>query len=575
MGQLLKNLKPYGKQIALVLVLLLAQAVSNLYLPDLNAQIINFGVARGDTAYILQRGAVMLVVALVSMACAFGSAYMSARVAMSFGRDLRSLVFRKVESFSQYEMNLFGMPTLITRSTNDAQQVQQLVAIGMSMMVLAPINCIGGIIMALNQDVPLSSVIAFAIPMMVILIFVLLKKAMPLFTSMQTKIDRVNQVVREKLSGVRVIRAFVKSKYEEERFDEANKDLMATTLKVQRMMAVMFPVVTLIMNLSSIALIWFGAFRVDSGAMPIGNLTALQSYVMQILMSIMMGMMMFVLLPRSMASAKRITEVLNTELSIKDEGSRAGIPAVHGRVEFQNVSFKYPGAEDDVLRDVSFEANPGETVAVIGSTGSGKSTLINLIPRFYDVGEGCVLVDGVDVRAYPEEQLQALIGFVPQKATLFSGTVADNLRYGKQDASDEELWHALETAQAAPFVRELEEGLGARVAQGGTNFSGGQKQRLSIARALVRRPEIYIFDDSFSALDFQTDAKLRSALAPETRDACVIIIGQRVSSIRSADRIVVLDDGAVAGVGTHEGLLETCKVYQEILESQMAREATA
>lgn len=575
MGQLLKNLKPYGKQIALVLVLLLAQAVSNLYLPDLNAQIINFGVARGDTAYILQRGAVMLVVALVSMACAFGSAYMSARVAMSFGRDLRSLVFRKVESFSQYEMNLFGMPTLITRSTNDAQQVQQLVAIGMSMMVLAPINCIGGIIMALNQDVPLSSVIAFAIPMMVILIFVLLKKAMPLFTSMQTKIDRVNQVVREKLSGVRVIRAFVKSKYEEERFDEANKDLMATTLKVQRMMAVMFPVVTLIMNLSSIALIWFGAFRVDSGAMPIGNLTALQSYVMQILMSIMMGMMMFVLLPRSMASAKRITEVLNTELSIKDEGSRAVIPAVHGRVEFQNVSFKYPGAEDDVLRDVSFEANPGETVAVIGSTGSGKSTLINLIPRFYDVGEGCVLVDGVDVRAYPEEQLQALIGFVPQKATLFSGTVADNLRYGKQDASDEELWHALETAQAAPFVRELEEGLGARVAQGGTNFSGGQKQRLSIARALVRRPEIYIFDDSFSALDFQTDAKLRSALAPETRDACVIIIGQRVSSIRSADRIVVLDDGAVAGVGTHEGLLETCKVYQEILESQMAREATA
>ncbi len=562
-----------------MIALLLVQAISNLYLPDLNADIINNGIAKGDTEYILRTGGIMLLVTLLLAACSVLSVYWGAKTAMSFGRDLRSNVFRKVQSFSQAEVERFGTPSLITRNTNDVQQVQMAVLMTLNVMISAPVMCIGGIIMALRQDVRLSTSIIIIAPVMGVIISVIMRKALPLFKSMQVKIDRLNQVVREKLAGVRVIRAFVKTDYEAKRFDEANLDLTATALTIHRMVALTMPALMLIVNISMAAIMWFGAHRIDSGAMPIGNLTAFIAYIMQILMAVMMATMMFVMIPRASASAERIVEVLDTEPSIgsPDAPEKTGLSttAAQSSVAFKNVEFTYPGAEAPVLQGISFDAHPGETTAIVGSTGCGKSTLINLIPRFYDVTGGAVLVDGVDIREMPEEDLRDKIGFVPQKAFLFSGTIASNLRYANPDATDDELWHALRIAQAADFVLEMPGQLEAPVSQGGTNLSGGQRQRIAMARALVKRPEIYVFDDSFSALDFKTDAALRAALQEEVDDAIVFIVAQRVSTVMNADRIIVLDRGEIVGIGTHDELMEECAVYREIVFSQLSEEEVA
>ncbi|HOO31119.1 MAG TPA: ABC transporter ATP-binding protein [Bacillota bacterium] len=579
MTRLLQYLKPYQKQLFLVMALLLVQAIANLYLPDLNADIINNGIARGDTEYILKTGGFMLLVTLLLAACSVVSVYWGSKTAMSFGRDLRSDVFRKVQSFSQAEVDQFGTPSLITRTTNDVQQVQMAVLITLNVMISAPVMCIGGIIMALRQDVPLSISIIVIVPVMAVVIGVIMRRALPLFKSMQVKIDRLNQVVREKLAGVRVIRAFVKTDYEEARFDEANLDLTTTALKINRMVAITMPLLMLIVNISMAAIMWFGAHRIDSGAMPIGNLTAFIAYTMQILIAVMMATVMFIMIPRASASAERILEVLETEPSISAPKApvalNPGTADSDASVEFRDVEFTYPGAETPVLRGISFIAYPGETTAIVGGTGCGKSTLINLIPRFYDVTGGSLLIDGVDIREIPEEDLRNKIGFVPQKAFLFSGTIASNLRYGKRDATDDELWHALRIAQAADFVAEMPGQLEAPVSQGGTNFSGGQKQRLAIARALVKRPKIYVFDDSFSALDFKTDAALRAALNDEVDDAIVFIVAQRVSTIMNAERIIVLDKGEIVGMGTHEELMKLCSVYREIVLSQLSEEEVA
>ncbi|MDI6713217.1 MAG: ABC transporter ATP-binding protein, partial [Anaerosomatales bacterium] len=501
--------------------------------------------------------------------------YFGAKTAMAFGRDLRSAVFRAVEGFSAAELNRFGTASLITRNTNDVQQVQMLVVMGLNIMILAPVMAIGGVIMALRQDVPLSGLLLVVIPLMGVVIGLALTKALPLFRQVQAKTDRINQVVREYLSGVRVIRAFVRTAHEQERFEAANADLTETALRVQRLFATVMPAMMVIFNLTTVAILLFGARRVDAGAMQVGNLTAFLAYMMQILISVMMAVLMFVMVPRAAASAERIVEVLETQPSIRDPEAPAAESEACGFVAFEGVSFRYPGAEHPVLCDVTFSAAPGEVTAIVGSTGSGKSTLINLIPRFYDATEGRVLVDCVDVRETPRERLWAQIGFVPQKAFLFSGTVADNLRFGKPDATDEELWHALEVAQAREFVEAMPQGLDTPIAQGGVSVSGGQRQRLAIARALVKKPDVYVFDDSFSALDFATDARLRKALRRETRDATVIIVAQRVSTIMDADRIVVLDQGRVVGIGTHAELLETCDTYREIVESQLTLEEIA
>lgn len=575
MMKLFRFLKPYWKQVVLVMVLVLLQAIANLYLPDLNANIINDGVAKGDTGFIMAEGTRMLVVALLLGVVSIISVYWGARTAMAFGRDLRHEVFHKVQSFSLAELNTFGAPSLITRTTNDVQQMQMLVVMSLNVMVMAPFMAIGGIIMAVRQDAPLSLLIAVVIPLLALILGFLLRNAMPLFKSMQQRIDRVNQVMREKLTGIRVIRAFVRSDFEERRFDVANRELSETMLGVGRLFAVMMPTVMAIFNLALVATMWFGGLRIDSGAMPIGNLTAFLTYIMQILMSVMMATLMFVMVPRAAASADRINEVLDTEPQITDPLEPV-VPEVRtGIVEFRDVEFRYPGAEDPVLCGISFTAEPGKTTAIVGSTGSGKSTLINLIPRFYDVTGGQLLIDGVDVRDMTQAELWSRIGFIPQAAFLFSGTVASNLRYGREDATEEELWHALDVAQGKGFVSALDDGLEAPITQGGTNVSGGQRQRLAIARALVKRPEVYVFDDSFSALDFKTDAALRTALARDTANATVIIVAQRVSTIMHADRIVVLDEGRIVGMGTHEELLGCCPTYGEIVRSQLTEEEVA
>jgi ATP-binding cassette, subfamily B, multidrug efflux pump len=571
-------LRAYTWPLAAVIVLLLMQAIGNLYLPTLNGDIINFGVAKGDNDYILRIGGFMLLVTLALGVASILAVYGGARISMGFGRDVRSAIFRKVESFSQVEVNHFGPASLITRNTNDVQQVQMVVFMALTLLISAPILIVGGIIMAIRQDVPLSGLLVVVLPIMVVFIGLVMVRAIPLFRAMQTKLDRINQVMRETLAGVRVIRAFVRTEHEEQRFDDANQDLFATSLRVNRLFAVTIPVMTGILNLSTVAVMWFGAIRVNSGDMPIGNLTAFLQYLMQILFSVLMAVFMFIFVPRAAVSAGRIQEVLDTEPMVRDPEhpvalpvSRAGAERLGATIEFRDVEFGYPGAEEPVIHDVSFMARPGETTAIVGSTGSGKSTLINLIPRLYDVTGGAVLVDGIDVRELDRTDLWARIGLIPQKAFLFSGTVASNLRYGDEQATDDDLWRALEIAQGREFVSEMDGGLDAPITQGGTNVSGGQRQRLAIARALVKQAPIFIFDDSFSALDFATDARLRAALARELGWATVIIVAQRVGTIMSADRILVMDHGRLVGSGTHTELLESNETYREIVYSQLTQ----
>ncbi|MBF9070317.1 ABC transporter ATP-binding protein [Streptacidiphilus fuscans] len=569
------HLRPYSRPITLLVLLQLVQTIATLYLPTLNADIIDNGVVKGDTGYILQTGGVMIGVTLAQVVCAIGAVYFGARTAMALGRDMRASVFNRVQEFSTREVGQFGAPSLITRSTNDVQQVQMLVLMTFTLMVSAPIMCVGGIIMALNQDVQLSTLLVAIVPILGVMIGIIVSRMRPLFRSMQERIDTVNRVLREQISGLRVIRAFVKDTHERDRFQAANDDLTDVGLRVGRLMALMFPLVMMVVNLSSVAVMWFGAHRIDSGGMQIGALTAFLSYLMQILMSVMMATFMFMMVPRAEVCAERIQEVLDTDTTVVPPSSPVRELSRHGFLELRGAEFRYPGAEASVLRDVTFTARPGETTAIIGSTGAGKTTLLNLIPRLSDATDGSVFVDGVDVRELDPALLARTIGLVPQKPYLFTGTVASNLRYGNPDATDEDLWAALETAQAKDFVSELAEGLNAPIAQGGTNVSGGQRQRLAIARALVRRPEIYLFDDSFSALDYATDARLRAALSQETSEATVVIVAQRVSTIRDADRIIVLDEGAVVGEGTHHELMDDNETYREIVLSQLTEEEAA
>jgi ATP-binding cassette subfamily B multidrug efflux pump len=576
MTRLLRRyLWPYRTQLLIVLFLVAVQALSNLYLPSLNADIINNGVSKGDTAYIIRVGTYMLLVTFLLGVCSIVAVYFGSKVAMSFGRDVRSAVFRKVMSFSQKETNVFGTPSLITRNTNDVQQVQMVLVMAFNIMIMAPIMMIGGVIMALRQDVPLSGILVVVIPLVIVVIASVALRALPMFRSMQKKTDRINQVMRETLSGIRVIRAFVRTGYEERRFEDANSDLTNTQLRVNRLFAIMIPFLFGIMNLTTVAVVWFGGLRIDSGGMEIGNLSAFLQYVMLILFSVMMAAMIFVMVPRAAAAAERIQQVLDTEASIVESATPTPLSAPRGVVEFSDVEFRYPGAEDAVLCGISFTARPGQTTAIIGGTGSGKSTLINLIPRFYDATSGSVRVDGIDVRDLRQEDLWSLIGVVPQKAFLFSGSVASNLRYGDESADDDALWRALSTAQAGDFVREMTDGLESQIDQGGTNVSGGQRQRLAIARAIVKRPKVFIFDDSFSALDFKTDQLLRAALHRDTADATVIIVAQRVGTIMHADQIVVLDSGSVVGIGTHDELMKNCETYREIVFSQLTQEEVA
>jgi ATP-binding cassette subfamily B protein len=570
-----KYLWPYRLPLSIVLVLVAIQALANLYLPSLNADIINNGVVKGDTNYIIRTGGFMLLVTLALGVCSIIAVYFGSMTAMSFGRDVRSAIFRKVMDFSQKDTNTFGTPSLITRNTNDVQQVQMVLVMAFNIMIMAPIMAVGGIIMALREDVPLSGVLVVVIPLVIGMIAIVAIKALPMFRSVQKKTDRINQVMRETLSGVRVIRAFVRTEHEEVRFDEANADLTRTQLRVNRLFAVMIPFLFGTMNLSTVAIVWFGGLRIDSGGMQIGNLSAFLQYVMLVLFSVMMAALIFVMVPRAAAAAERIQAVLDTEVDVCDPDDAVEIEDPHGVVEFEDVEFRYPGAEDPVLCGISFAARPGQTTAIVGSTGSGKTTLANLIPRFYDVTAGSVKLDGVDIRKLKLESLWRVIGVVPQKAFLFSGTVASNLRYGDESADDEMLWKALSIAQAKDFVEKMDGTLDAEIDQGGTNVSGGQRQRLAIARAIVRKPKVYIFDDSFSALDFKTDQQLRAALRHETKDATVIIIAQRVGTIMRADQIVVLDSGQIVGIGTHEQLMKSCETYQEIVYSQLSREEVA
>jgi len=570
------GLRPYRWLIVLVVVLVFVQVLTNLYLPTLNADIINNGVVKGDTTYIVQVGVVMLAVTLVSALAAIASVYFGSRTSMALGRDTRGALFRRVQKFSQAEVNRFGAPSLITRTTNDVQQVQMVVLMMLNVVLMAPMMAVGGVIMALRLNVTLSTVILVAIPIMGVFIGLVISRATPLFMSMQKKIDRINQVTREFLSGVRVIRAFDRTAYEEKRFDAANADLTDTTLKVGRLFALVFPAVTLILNFTTIAIMWFGGRQIADGSMPIGDLTAFLQYVFMILFSVLMATFMFVMVPRAAVSAQRIMEVLDVEPSIVDPERPAQDVPEAGLIEFRDVEFRYPGAEEPVLSGITFTARPGETTAIVGSTGSGKTTLISLIPRFYEVTGGAVLVDGMDVRELSQQDLWRRIGLVPQKSFLFSGTVADNLRHGDEEAAEERLWHYLEIAQGRDFVEEMSEGLDTHVAQGGASVSGGQRQRLAIARALAKQAKIQIYDDSFSALDFSTDAKLRAALHKHTADATVIIVAQRVGTIMHADQIVVLDDdGTIAGKGTHEELLEASETYREIVTSQLGVEGAA
>ena len=568
-------LRPYTNLMLAVVALQLVSSLANLYLPSLNADIIDKGVAKGDTNYILATGGWMLLVTLVQIACAIAAVYFGAKSAMSFGRDVRSAIFHRVGTFSAREVSHFGAPSLITRNTNDVQQVQMLVVMTFTMLISAPIMGVGGIILALRQDVGLSWLMVVSIPALIIAIGLIISRMVPLFRAMQARIDTVNRVLREQLAGIRVVRAFVREPDEVKRFSIANAELTGTALGAGRLMVLIFPTVMLILNTSSIAVLWFGSFRISNGDMQIGALTAFLMYLMLILTSVMMATFMAIMIPRAAVSADRITEVLDTQSSVTPAANPVRQVRGHGELEFRNVEFRYPGAASPVLRDISFHSRAGQTTAIIGSTGAGKTTLISLVTRLFDATSGTVRVDGVDVRELDPELLWNRIGLVPQKPYLFTGTVASNLRYGNPQATDEELWQALEVAQARDFVEAMPGGLEAPIAQGGTNVSGGQRQRLAIARALVRKPEIFLFDDSFSALDLATDARLRAALRPHTAQAAVVIVGQRVSTIQDADQIIVLEDGMIVGLGTHEELLEGCPTYLEIVQSQLAAVAAA
>jgi len=564
------HLRPYSRPLLAVVALQLVGTMASLYLPSLNADIIDRGIAVGDAGHIVSVGGWMLAVTLVQIACSIAAVWFGARTAMGFGRDLRSAVFHRVGGFSAREVNRFGAPSLITRSTNDVQQVQMLVLMSCTMLVSAPIMCVGGVIMALQQDVGLSWLMAVAVPVLVIAIGLVIVRMVPKFRVMQERIDAINRILREQITGIRVVRAFVREPLETDRFAQANHGVTDVAIAAGRLQALIFPIVMLVLNLSSVAVMWFGAFRIDAGQMQVGALTAFLAYLLQILMAVMMATFMAIMIPRAAVCADRIAEVLDTDGSVAPPGRPVAPQRADGLLEFDAATFCYPGAASPVLRDVSFTARAGETVAVIGSTGAGKTTLVSMVARLFDATSGAVRVDGVDVRQMDPEVLWARLGLVPQRPYLFSGTVASNLRYGDPDATDAQLWEALEIAQAADFVRAMPEGLDTPVAQGGTTVSGGQRQRLAIARAIVRRPEIYLFDDSFSALDLTTDARLRAALKPHTADATVVIVAQRVSTIAGADRIVVLEDGAVVGIGSHDELLASCPTYVEIVASQHA-----
>ncbi len=570
-----KYLRPFGRPLLYVVLLQLVGTIASLYLPSLNADIIDNGVLTGDTDYILRIGAWMLGVSLLQVAMTVGAVYFGSRTAMSFGRNLRSSIFYRVAEFSSREMARFGAPSLITRSTNDVQQVQMLVVMGLTMMVAAPLTMVGGVIMALREDVGLSWLVVVAIPVLALAAGFIISQMIPAYRKMQDYIDTVNRILREQATGIRVLRAFVREPLETERFGKANTDLTDVSVTVSRWMAAIFPVVMFVMNLSSVAVLWFGAARIDTGAMQIGSLTAFLSYMIQILMSVLMATFMLVMIPRAAVSANRIGEVLDTEPSVTPPVNGVTELTQIGELELRSAGFTYPGATAPVLSDISFVARPGQTTAIVGSTGAGKTSLFGLIPRLYDATAGSVHVDGVDVREIDPNVLWSKIGLVPQIAYLFTGTVASNLRYGKPDATEEEMWAALEVAQAKDFVEAMPEGLESPISQGGTNVSGGQRQRLAIARALILEPEIYLFDDSFSALDLTTDARLRQALKPITRDATVLIIAQRISTISDADQIVVLEGGVIVGLGTHVDLLETCPTYQEIVASQLEAEVAS
>ena len=569
-----RYLAPYRRWITFVVLLQLVGTIASLYLPSLNADIIDNGVVQGDIGYIIRTGGWMLAVSLVQIACTITAVYFGARTAMAFGRDVRAALFHQVGTFSAREVAHFGAPSLITRNTNDVQQVQMLAMMAFTMMIAAPIMLVGGVIMALREDVGLSWLVAAAVPVLVAVLGLIISRMVPGFRMMQKRLDTVNQVLREQIMGIRVIRAFVREPFETERFDTANAELTDVSITVGRWMAAVFPTVMLVLNVSSVAVLWFGGLRIDAGLMQIGALTAFLAYLIQILMAVMMSTIMLVMVPRAAVSADRIGEVLDTESSVIPPPNGVTEVATRGELDLRGVGFTYVGAEHPVLRDISFSARPGQTTAIVGSTGAGKTTLLNLIPRLFDATEGVISVDGVDISRLDLEALWSKIGLVPQKAYLFSGTVASNLRYGKPDATEEEMWQALEIAQAKDFVEAMPEGLDSPIAQGGTNVSGGQRQRIAIARALIRRPEIYLFDDSFSALDVATDARLRRALTPITANATVVIVAQRVFTITDADQIVVLEDGAIVGLGTHDELLDTCPTYIEIVESQLKAEAS-
>ena len=575
MAKLFKFLEPYKRSVLAVLLLVFVQTLSELYLPTLMADIVDKGIVNGDTAYIIKIGVIMLFVTAGGTLCSILVSFLSSRTSIGLGRILRSQVFSRVESFSLHEFNMLGTATLITRTTNDINQIQTVTFMILRMMISAPIMCIGGIIMALSQDPPLTLVFVVTMPIIAFVIISIVGKAIPLFKLNQLKLDRLNLVLREELTGIRVIRAFNRINREKQRFTDANRDLTDNAIRVNKLMATLMPTMMLIMNFTLVAIIWFGSIRINNGAMQVGALMAFIQYAMQIMISLVMVSMMFIMVPRASASAVRINEVLETVPEIKDPDNPQSTEQKKGSLSFQNVTFSFPGAEQPAISGISFEAFPGEITAIIGGTGSGKSALVSLIPRFYDVSQGQILVDGVDVREMSQEHLREKIGFVPQTNVLFTGTIADNIRYGRDDASLEDIHHAAVTAQAMEFIAQMKDGFESVIEQGGRNVSGGQKQRLAIARALVRRPEIYIFDDSFSALDFKTDARLRAALKKETMDATVLIIAQRVTTVMDAEQIIVLEEGKIAGRGTHQDLIKNCEVYREIVYSQLSEEELA